>query len=219
MSGRPAAGYKLANGTKVPGTTTVAKMIDDPGGLIHWAWQCGVDGKDYRAERDTAASIGTLAHDMVECHITGIPHVPAPGLDENAVEKAEQAFTAYLAWEKRTKLKIVQTEISLVSERYRFGGTLDAIGEIDGELCLLDWKSSNRIYPAYLLQLAAYTELWNENRGDFRPITGGAHLCRFSKDYPDFHHHHFASLGGEWEAFLHCLALYRARQTIKGRAA
>lgn len=222
MSGRPASGYRLADGTRVPGTTTVAKLIDggDIEGLLIWANRLGQEGKSHRAERDAAASIGTLAHDMVEAHIRGESHTDAmpDGTPEDAQKKAFQAFDAYVAWERRTRLVVVATEVTLVSERHRFGGTLDAIGEVDDELCLLDWKTSNSIYPAYLLQLAAYRALWEEHNPT-RLLTGGFHLCRFSKDFPDFSHHHFASLEDEWEAFLHCLAIYEARKTIKRRAA
>lgn len=219
MSGRPAAGYRLADGTRVPGTTTIAKMIDggDVEGLLIWANRLGQEGKDHRAERDKAASIGTLAHDMVECHIAGAS-LPAPGADPEMWDKACRAFQGYLDWERRTRLKVIVTEAGLVSEMYRFGGALDAIGEIDGELCLCDWKTSNSIYPAYLLQLAAYRQLWEENNPD-KPLTGGFHLCRFSKDFPDFSHHHFADLSHEWGMFLHCLALYEGRKSVKRRAA
>lgn len=220
MSGRPKGGYRTADGERVPGVTTIAKLIDggDVEGLLIWANRLGLEGKDHRAERDSAASIGTLAHNMVEAHIKGLPAASLEGLPENVQERACHAFNAYLAWERRTRLVIVETEVSLVSEPHRFGGTLDAIGEVDGELCLCDWKTSNSVYPAYLLQLAAYRTLWEEANPK-RLLTGGFHLCRFSKDFPDFAHYHFASLDDEWDAFLHCRALYEARKVIRRRAA
>ena len=220
MSGRPAAGYRLKDGTRVPGTTTVAKLIDggDIEGLLIWANRLGQEGKDHRAERDAAASIGTLAHDMVEHHIKGHEYVPPPDMDRGKLGKAAKALEAYLAWERRTRLKIISTEVSLVSEAHRFGGTLDAIGEIDNELCLCDHKTSNSIYPAYLLQLVAYGKIWNENNPD-RQLVGGFHLLKYSKDHPDFSHHYYANLEHEWQMFLHCLALYEGRKQIKKRAA
>ena len=47
---RPKGGYKLEDGTRVPGVTTVAGAYGDKGGLVHAAWKLGSEGKDYRKE-------------------------------------------------------------------------------------------------------------------------------------------------------------------------
>ena len=97
----------------------------------------------------------------------------------------------------------------MISEEYQFGGTPDAIGRnAKGELCLLDWKTSNGVYSDYGLQLAAYAHLWNINHPE-DPITGGFHICRFSKDHPDFAHHYYKQLDLEWSQFK----LYREAYT------
>ena len=220
---RPKAGYRTADGQRVPGVTTVCDIIKDSGGLIHWAWQCGVDGKDYRELRDAAASAGTYAHDMVEAHLTGREFVMPEDVPPEIATKATRAFDNFMAWKQQNRLTIVSTETTLVSERHRYGGTMDgmavtAIGGHISTLALVDWKSSNRLYETYLAQLAAYGELWNENNPD-RPITGGFHLCRFSKDHGDFSHHYWAELDDAWEAFLHARALYDLKKLLKQRAA
>jgi hypothetical protein len=116
-----------------------------------------------------------------------------------------------------TKLEVRHTEVSLASEKHKFGGTLDAIGIVNGSngLALIDWKTSNSIYPDYLYQLAAYQLLWEENYPD-HPITGGAHLCRFAKEEGDYAHHHFPSLDDEAGTFLVMRDLYdRVKRTEK----
>ena len=59
------AGYYLVDGTRVPSVTTVLGRFKESGPLIHWAWGLGIQGKDYREERDKAADAGTLAHAAV----------------------------------------------------------------------------------------------------------------------------------------------------------
>ncbi len=55
---------------------------------------------------------------------------------------------------------VVAQEIHLVSEKWKFGGTPDAILRVDGKLVLADWKTSQRHLPRHvLLQLAAYRHL------------------------------------------------------------
>ncbi len=58
-------------------------------------------------------------------------------------------------------------QIHVVSNAYKFHGTFDAIGRINGkdELCLFDWKTSSSIYPDYALQLAAYAIAYEEQTG------------------------------------------------------
>jgi hypothetical protein len=94
-----------------------------------------------------------------------------------------------------------QAEKPLVSELHRYGGTPDAVLRLpDGRLAMGDWKTSNGIYRDYLIQVAAYTILWEENGNE--PITGGYHICRFSKEFPDFEHRYYGELEGAKELFL-----------------
>jgi len=57
----------------------------------------------------------------------------------------------------------------------------------------LDWKTSIAVYSDYSLQLSAYRHLWETDRPD-KPLTGGFHLCRFSKDHADFVYHCWTEL-------------------------
>lgn len=208
-------GYYLADGTRVPSVTTVISRFKDAGGLIHWAWNLGKNGKDYRDERDAAADAGTLAHAAVEAWVKGA-NFSFEGPPE-VCEKAQRAFGAFLEWADQTQLKVTHTELPLISEQHRFGGTLDAI-LVRGKRSLGDWKSSNAVYGEYLIQVAAYGRLWMENFPG-EPIEGGYHLLRFDKTYGDFHHHWWGELDRAWDAFLHLRALYDIDKELKKRAA
>lgn len=208
-------GYFLADGTRVPSVTTILSRFKDAGGLIHWAWDLGKQGKDYREERDKAADAGTIAHAAVEAWIHGQPFA-FEGTEEVA-QKAQRAFGAFLEWADQTQLKATHTEIPLVSEKHRFGGTFDAL-LVRGKRAMGDWKSSNSVYPEYLVQVAAYGKLWEEAHPD-EPIDGGFHLLRFDKTYGDFHHHWWGELDRAWEAFLHLRELYDIDKELKKRVA
>lgn len=227
--GRPSK-YLLKDGTQVTGVTTIIGRFKESGGLLQWAFQQGKAAErgeinSLYDKRDEAASIGTAAHAAVEAYIKGkdpdqaIRHL-LPITDqeklESAYQSAWQAFQSYLNWTQQTRLKIVEQETPLVSEKYRYGGTLDAIGEIDGKLVMLDWKTSARIYQDYLIQLAAYNQLWVENTGK---VLHGFHLCKFSKDYGDFSHHYFSDLNDAWEQFLLFRKAYDLDKILKKRAA
>lgn len=204
--------YKDSAGTRLPSVTTILSRFKESGGLLYWANQAGLDGKTLDEARAPACDAGTLAHDLVEAHIQRRPFTPdANRYSNEVISLAQKGFENYLRWKDQVKIEIRHTEVSLVSERHKFGGRLDAIGEqaMNGSatLCLPDWKCSNAIYVDYLLQIAGYKLLWEENYPE-HPLTGGFHLCRFSKEYADFSHHYYGNLDDEAETFIKMRELY-----------
>lgn len=208
--------YKLADGTRIPSVTTILGRFKESGALMHWAWEQGRDGKDYRESRDTAANAGTCAHALVEAHIKGVQPDLSP-YDAPTLEKAQKSFAAFLEWANGSQLKPVKTETSLISEKHRFGGTLDTM-LIHGKLSIGDWKTSGGIYSDMLCQVAAYGVLWEENFPD-QPIEGGYHILRFDKTYGDFNHHWYPELNDGWEYFKRARELYDIDKRLRKRAA
>ena len=226
----PKKGYWL-NKERLPGTTTVIGRFKDSGGLLHWAFKQGQSGASHLYEESSkACDIGTAAHSMIESHVNGDDPFLADdliSLPEDQQEKSINAFEQYMKWESQTGLKMISKyqEIQLVSPEYKFGGTPDAVAEIDGEIVLLDWKTSNGVYQDYIIQLAAYRHLINEgvrmDTGkplDFN-VANEAHLLRFAKEYPDFGHHYFGDLEMAWEQFKLFRQAYENDKVLKKRAA
>ena len=210
-------GYFLKDGvTKVPSVTTVLGRYKESGGLVHWAWSLGKEGKDYRQVRDSAADCGTMAHEAVEAWIRGMEYrwaFTAPEITKRALK----AFDAFIEWADQTQLKVTHTEVPLISEEYRFGGTLDAM-LIRGKRSLGDWKTSNKVYPEHLMQIAAYGILWSENFPN-EPIEGGYHLLRFDKEFGDFHHSWWGELEAARRGFLLLREAYDIDKELKKRVA
>lgn len=220
----PRKGYFLADGTTVPSVTTILSRFKESGGLIQWAYKQGKEGKDLYEIKAAAASAGTMAHAAIEHYVNGEePRLVFTDAPDDVIHKAESAFDAYLTWERHSKLRIVAQEIQLVCDLYKFGGTPDAVGVIDGELCLLDWKTSNDIYSDYLIQLAAYGWLvgYGISMDTYKPLnmqlTGGYHLLRFAKETGDFAHHYYKDLREAWEAFILQRQLFDLCKSLKER--
>lgn len=218
----PKLGYYSKDGKRLPSVTTVISRFRDSGALMKWQFKMGFEqgvlcGKgmvyveDPYAIAKDAANIGTIIHALVDDHVHGRPH-SLDGQDERVIS----GYNAYRQWETQTHIKIVATEMQLVSEKHHFGGTPDAIGEIDGKLVLADWKSSSGIYTDHLVQLAAYRMLWDENNPS-RPLTGGSHLVRFAKESGDFSHHYFPDLGEAQEQFLLFRRCYELDKRLQKR--
>lgn len=217
----PKAGYRLADGTQVPGVTTIIGRFKESGALIQWAYKRGKEGLDLYESRDRAGEIGTAVHDMVEQFCRGEnPYHSLDFLtDEKDKAQARGAFSAFQEWYEAQSFFVLAQELQLVSEAYRFGGTPDAIArDGKGRIVLLDWKTSASVYSDHLIQLAAYRLLWNETHPEMQ-LTGGSHLCRFAKEHGDFAHHYFPNLDEAERAFVLMRELYPIDQALKKRAA
>lgn len=155
----PTGDYKLKNGQAVPGTTTIMGEFKDSGGLVHWAWQEGKAGRDYRKTRDKAAERGTNIHDLAECHILGkLYELPK---DEIVL----RAFNKFKEWWEENDFEVVWTEKQMVSEKYEYGGCPDLYvrQKTNGKCWLIDFKTGKRIYPDTIIQMGAYKNLIEEN--------------------------------------------------------
>jgi hypothetical protein len=221
MMPHPKKGYRV-NGKAVPGVTTIISRFKDSGGLLYWAFEQGKAAErgeisNLYDRRDEAAEAGTLAHSLVEAHIHGKPEPDLSGYPEEISIPALQGYQNYLQWQGDNKIEIMHQEMELVSSEFLFGGCPDAIGrDSRGQICLLDWKTSNAIYQDYLIQLAAYEHLWNINNPN-EIITGGFHLLRFSKDHADFAHHYWSELVEAWEQFKLFRRAYDLDKQLKKR--
>lgn len=214
--GRPKA-YKLQGGDRVPSVTTITGRFKDSGGLIHWAWSQGIEGKDYRETKESAADVGAMVHDWIDAYIHDDQRKAFDSATPAQRGLAEKGFESFLEWSTQVGLEVLETEVPLVSEKHRFGGTFDALAVVAGRVILLDWKSSGGVYADYIVQLAGYRELLRE-RGT---KVDEAQLLRFGKEHGDFHQHHYPSqlLDKAWRAFELMRDLYELDKVLKKAAA
>jgi hypothetical protein len=134
-------------------------------------------GKDLGQE---AADIGTMAHAWIEAHLKG------QEIDLKALpDPAQQAVGAFLAWKKEHQLKTLKTEQTFYNCRLNYAGTVDCVAQVDGELTLLDWKTSSGIYMEMAIQAWGYA-LADESENNERLYRQVA-IGRFGKDgMPEF---------------------------------
>jgi len=156
--------YKTSDGKRVPGVTTILGVLDKPA-LKYWANKIGLAGIDMRSYVDEKADIGTCAHYLIESDVKELE----PELYEYSqfvVDQAENGYLKWLDWKKNKDFKLIGSEMQLVSEQYRFGGTVDIYAEINGVKTLLDIKTSESgIYPEMKTQVAGGYRLLLEENG------------------------------------------------------
>lgn len=200
--------YRLEGGTQCPGVTTITGILAKfP--LYNWYWKLGRDGIDSRKHLDFLADVGTLSHSMIFHHLKG-EEAPTADYSQNQIELAGNSFESFLKWEKQHDLKPILMEVQLVSEAYKYGGTPDFYGMVDGVATLLDFKSSG-IYSDQFIQLSAYKHLLKEN--DKKVAHCKVLVVPTDKD-KGFKEAQKEDVSVHFEIFKHCLEIYQLRREI-----
>jgi len=107
-------------------------------------------------QRDRAAKLGTSVHLLAELIALGGPEPAAKGFEISPEQLPyAEAFRGFLG--RYSGSSIVSSEKAVFSRTDGYAGTYDLLMLIEGELWLIDIKTSKQgTYPEYGLQLAAY---------------------------------------------------------------
>lgn len=201
--------YKKANGTRVPGTTTITGQLDKPA-LVGWANRLGLQGIDSKTYVDALAGVGTLAHYMVECDFAGTE----PEMDEYSkkeIDLAENGYLSFLNWRSQHTVERVSSELQLVDDDLEYGGTCDIHCLCDRVWTLIDLKTGKAIYPEMMIQVAAYRNLL---RVHGHPVDQ-VHILRIGRSEDEgFEDQMVAKIDDYFEIFKVLLQLYKLKKEV-----
>lgn len=176
----PTQPYRNKKGQRLPSVTTCLSVLAKPA-IIHWAWQLGVEGLDYRKVKESASSTGTLVHELM-LHDLKNEEPDLSNWTGEQIQSTIPSMTKYSEWKTQHKIEVINLETALVSEKYGYGGTFDFLGRIDGQLVLADFKTSKSLYIENCCQLAAYRELVRECGGVSDGIGISLRVLRVGKE-------------------------------------
>jgi len=160
--------YRLESGEEVPGCTTVVRETTGQSPALNWwFWDQGRQGTPWPIPEDkTEADLGKVIHARAEAFLRGYDGVT--GADQKLIDKSEPAFQRFLARWEESGYKILNTELQMVSERLRVGGTLDIEAECPRRgPGIVDIKSTKPYkdgipYTKVLVQCGGYSILRRE---------------------------------------------------------
>ena len=79
--------------------------------------------------------------------------------------KIWQMFLSFVDWWETYNPTLIETEVHIFSDELKVAGTCDMVCEIDGELWIIDFKTSNHLQTTYDLQTAVYGKCYEECYG------------------------------------------------------
>lgn len=183
--------YANENGVVLPGVTSILSMLS--------ASFYGRLDKNVLAH---AAEVGHAVHACIEYAIAG-------ELDESSIdEEWLPYYEAWTLWRNEFKPSFKYTEKKLGCDF--FCGTVDCVAELDGNLYVIDWKTTSKLMKSVSLQTAAYELLvrqWIQQEENRRvPLLRRAALQL--KDNGKFNFEVFDDIE-DYRRFANCLELYQ----------
>lgn len=220
----------------VPGCTSITGVIDKPA-LMGWAVkmtgeyiqenlkpgvaldevqikQLIVDAKRaHRQKKEQAATIGTMIHEWIEQYIKAEMNIKGyKKPDDPKNERMQSAIVAFFDWRKAHHVTFTHSEQRVYSRMERVAGTIDAVGTIDNESSIIDFKTSNGLWPEMALQVAFYQQAWEEMTG---AKIAKRWIVRFGKDDGEFEAKEYVEHVADAKAFSGANVLYRRLKELK----
>lgn len=142
-----------------PSSTTILGVYPKGYGFNEYLKKLGFNADD---ELRKAGEQGTKIHDAIDRYLHGeeLLWVSETGNANYTVEEWKM-INRFVEFENTYKPETLAQELSLLDEDLGYGGTIDRVCLINGEVWLIDYKSSNYIHKGHELQLASYIALWN----------------------------------------------------------
>ena len=156
--------YQVDDQTLYPSVTSVISHITGPK-FAEWRKRVGIEAANKKTKHATTR--GTRLHSIFEHYIN---NEDVTKLDEYQVPLIQLMFKAAKPYLDSRLNNIYQQETRMFSHRLRLAGAVDLICEVDGELAIVDFKTSEKEKPEewlenYFVQLSAYWAMFSERTG------------------------------------------------------
>ena len=158
----PDARYYRRNGKYYPSVTYVLSYYPKGKFFEDWLKKVGYSA-DWIVKK--AGEEGTQVHEMIEDYLNG----EELNFLQNGIPMYNpdiwQMFLKFVDFWEEYKPTLIETEVHLFSDELKVAGTCDMVCEINNELWIIDFKTSNHLQTTYDLQTAVYGKMYEECYG------------------------------------------------------
>ena len=185
--------------------TMTVPRFRDKGHLLNWLDPVLRDAQNYhRRFTDEAADIGTENHEAVEMHLLG------KWTMEEIHHEKRYAVQGALQFLEDYKLTAIYPEFCSWNEDELYAGTIDCPAiDKNGDLVVVDWKTSGDLYPDYDYQVAAYAKNLEHMTGQ---KVSEAYTVRLPKRAPwqiPYEKRRIEDVPGKYQTFLNAFRLWK----------
>ena len=87
------------------------------------------------------------------------PNKNNEGIIEELTVEEYEGIMSLVDWVNTVDIKVLATETTAFNEGHHYAGTVDLICKIDGQIWVIDYKTSPNIWPSHEIQLSSYSWL------------------------------------------------------------
>ena len=158
----------MLSNSNLPHVTAVLGTLRKPGLEAWFKWNTAAFCD---AESNRGKEIGKTIHQAIQQHIED----EEMKFETEYPDEVKNCLKGFFAFKKEyPKIKLKKAEMPIVSIKHGYCGTLDCIASENGNLILIDWKSSKchvgekketdipKIYEEHEFQVSAYVMAYNE---------------------------------------------------------
>lgn len=115
-------------------------------------------------ESKKGKEIGTQIHDVIQSHI----EAKEAKIETSYPDEVSNILKSFMLFKKEnSQILLKRSEIIMINEEFKLNGQLDCIGDENGKIVVMDWKSGKcgdkenpPIYSSYLYQVSAYSIMY-----------------------------------------------------------
>ena len=155
----PDGRYYQRNGEYYPSVTYVLSHYPKGKFFEDWLKKVGYSA-DYIVKKSSEE--GTQVHEMIEAYLNGEELKFLEHGRPMYTPNIWQMFLRFVDFWEEYKPTLIEAEIHLFSDELKIAGTCDMVCEINGELWVIDFKTSNHLQTTYDLQTAIYAKCFEE---------------------------------------------------------
>jgi hypothetical protein len=193
-----------------PSSSWIAGYYHKGKGFENYLKQHGEDADMILIE---AGLRGSHVHQAVEMIIAGeVIESDTPifngqtGKEEELTTDEWEVIKTFVDWNNEMKPTYLLSERTVISKKYKYGGTLDAVVKIGEKTYLIDFKTSKAIYPSHRIQLASYKEALMEEK----PKADGINLAILQIGYRlNKKGWKFTEIEDKFDLFLNTYAIWK----------
>ena len=152
---------KLPEFKYVPSVTWIAGFY--PKGIQYYKWLGEHGWDESQALMREAGDKGSKIHEAISAVLRGEEVRIDSKFINNTTEQLEEltmeecdAILSFVNWKKENNPESIAWDVTVYSDKFNYGGSIDYICKIDGKMWIIDFKTGQNIWPSYELQLAAY---------------------------------------------------------------
>ena len=170
--------------------------------------------REHQAIKQKAANLGRSVHKIIELMFRS--EMNSSDLLNIIDSDYYPAVTAFFKWKTSYDIKALGNEEIVYHEKFKYAGTLDFRCEFNGEKHIVDFKTSKRIYPEMLLQLASYKYAYEFMHPEDTGYKIG--ILRLDKDNKGFEWKTWSEdvVSIAWNAFKYLVKYYHEVKLLDG---